>query len=358
GSELVIPYQSIRSHNGSNSQPRHGESHPLDVVRFPGRTVQEAKRFEALFRIIEMSHEALLSGNLITKRNIYYQNPDLFRSQSAVDDMVDNLAFTLGVGREDLSIVAAAKGLISGPIDLVLRDGSIHSCDVAGGTGTLLPSVSSIQKINFRATRWVLVIEKEAKGFPDLTTRRFLSVLGTLRPELDLFVLVDFDPHGVAIMRTYRYGSRRFDHEDNATAPRLRWLGIVSDDIFNEDAHGQGTSDISHNQTSQGTASPVSVGDSFDSSQSERPAKRARTSKALGRGPSESILPLTRHDRRKAAEVIKEVSSAGNMNDDAAEQIRELQRMLMLNIKAEIQAVDNYGDISDWLDEKLSKHIL
>jgi meiotic recombination protein SPO11 len=40
-------------------------------------------------------------------RNIYYQNPDLFKSQSAVDDMVDNLAFTLGVGREDLNIVSA-----------------------------------------------------------------------------------------------------------------------------------------------------------------------------------------------------------------------------------------------------------
>jgi hypothetical protein len=40
-------------------------------------------------------------------RNIYYQNPDLFKSQSAVDDMVDNLAFTLGVGREDLNIVGA-----------------------------------------------------------------------------------------------------------------------------------------------------------------------------------------------------------------------------------------------------------
>jgi meiotic recombination protein SPO11 len=34
--------------------------------------------------------------------------------------------------------------------------------------------------------------------------------------------------------------------------------------------------------------------------------------------------------------------------------MRELQRMLMLNIKAEIQAVDNYGDIADWLDRKLS----
>lgn len=38
---------------------------------------------------------------------------------------------------------------------------------------------------------------------------------------------------------------------------------------------------------------------------------------------------------------------------DWAKQMGELQRMLMLNIKAEIQAVDNYGNVADWLDEKL-----
>lgn len=96
----------------------------------------------------------------------------------------------------------------------------------------------------------------------------------------------------------------------------------------------------------------------FLGSQSERPKKRARISKAQGRGPSESILPLTQHDRRKAVDVMKEVSGVGNMNVDGAEQMRELQRMLMLNIKAEIQAVDNYGDISDWLDGKLTKRIV
>jgi len=77
---------------------------------------------EAVFRILELSHEALLAGTLITKRfvwpsrfhdrkshacrNIYYQNTDLFKSQSLVDDLVDNIAFTLGIGREQLNIVS------------------------------------------------------------------------------------------------------------------------------------------------------------------------------------------------------------------------------------------------------------
>jgi meiotic recombination protein SPO11 len=65
-------------------------------------------------------------------------------------------------------------------------------------------------------------------------------------------------------------------------------------------------------------------------------------------------LPLTQRDRKKAVEVMTEISRGDNMDSDGADQIRELQRMLMLNVKAEIQAVDNYGDIADWLDGKLS----
>ncbi|KAK4122232.1 DNA topoisomerase IV, alpha subunit [Parathielavia appendiculata] len=381
GNELVIPYKTPRSsQNGTNAAASQSDDRQADVVRFPGRTVQEAKKFEALFRIIEMSHEALLSGSFVTKRNIYYQNPDLFKSQSVVDDMVDNLALSLGVGREDLNIVAAAKGLISGPIDLILRDGSSHSCDIPGDTGMLLPFTTSIHKINFRSTRWLLVIEKElkatfrtlaasqycktsraghgilmtAKGFPDLATRRFLSILHTVRPQLELFALVDFDPHGVAIMRTYKYGSQRLVHEENATAPRLRWLGIRSDDIVTNAFPGrQEAYEASQGQSCQDPANQDSVAYSFDGcSQNERPAKRARTSRI--EGTCDSMLPLTQRDRKKAVDIMGEIACTELLDMDGVDQLRELQRMLMLNIKAEIQAVDNYGDIADWLDGKLS----
>lgn len=57
-------------------------------------------------------------------------------------------------------------------------------------------------------------------------------MLQTIRPELRAFALVDFDPHGIAIMRTYRNGSQRLEHERDAAAFRLGWLGIRSDDIM------------------------------------------------------------------------------------------------------------------------------
>lgn len=45
---------------------------------------------------------------MITKRNIFYQNTELFKHQRLVDSLVDDLAFTLGFGREDLNIVRIA----------------------------------------------------------------------------------------------------------------------------------------------------------------------------------------------------------------------------------------------------------
>jgi meiotic recombination protein SPO11 len=91
GTELIIPFRTARSlQNGANAPASQRDERQADVVRFPGRTVQEVKRFgtssgtgtcreyveltnpgvvaEALFRIIEMSHEALLSGKVVTKR--------------------------------------------------------------------------------------------------------------------------------------------------------------------------------------------------------------------------------------------------------------------------------------------------
>ncbi len=46
GEELAIPYRSVRStQNGTDTQPLQGAGRRADVVRFPGRTVQEATRF-------------------------------------------------------------------------------------------------------------------------------------------------------------------------------------------------------------------------------------------------------------------------------------------------------------------------
>jgi meiotic recombination protein SPO11 len=66
------------------------------------------------------------------------------------------------------------------------------------------------------------------------------------------------------------------------------------------------------------------------------------------------MSPLTQRDRKKAMEVMRAVCAGEGLGRDEADVMLQLQRMLMLNIKAEIQAVDNHGDMADWLDEKLA----
>ena len=43
------------------------------------------------------------------KSNIYYQDVELFGSQYVVDQLVDDLAYTLGFGRSDLNVVWCLK---------------------------------------------------------------------------------------------------------------------------------------------------------------------------------------------------------------------------------------------------------
>lgn len=84
-----------------------------------------------------------------TLRNIYYKDPDLFKTQHVVDKYVDILAYTFGIQRAALNVVsrrapplqefagtcriadrtrptqtAAAKGLVIGDYTLHYADGS------------------------------------------------------------------------------------------------------------------------------------------------------------------------------------------------------------------------------------------
>lgn len=72
----------------------------------------------------------------------------------------------------------------------------------------------------------------QGKGYPDLATRKFLATIHSVWPRLLMFALVDFDPHGISVLRTYQYSSQRLDHEERTKVFGLRWLGIRSSDVL------------------------------------------------------------------------------------------------------------------------------
>ncbi|OLN86864.1 Meiotic recombination protein rec12 [Colletotrichum chlorophyti] len=424
--EMFIPYlaRPTSASQAADAPGRAARSRtPRAVVRFPGHNVAEATKFTRLMLILRMSLGALTTGTVITKRqrehrNIYYQNPNLFKRQSVVDNLVDGLAYTLGLGREDLAIVAASKGLVAGPLSLRMRDSFDADPSVVdaslGGTvgslmGVLIPSARSVSQIDFGPASWILVIEKEAsryslpawswrlnsagnlpypgdgkvlgnfkvrsrcshygnqfplsgdspgtptnlltieqgKGFPDLNTKQFVHLLHDARPEIPIYALVDFDCYGVHIMRCYSHGSRQHAHEKGVTVTSLQWLGIKSGDLGPQ-----------HSLLPNGNqeTSPK------DGDPDETPRMRSRPHSFTKLGSASrrrrcvfsdlgASSVLTEHDRKRAINMIKDINEDGNAHD--MECRRELQVMLFLGVTVEIQAVDDAGDISKWLDEHL-----
>jgi meiotic recombination protein SPO11 len=115
---------------------------------------------------------------------------------------------------------------------------------------------------------------------------------------------VDYDPDGMDILSTYKHGSTALAHEKADLAlPCIQWLGLDSTNI------GQGE-DLHQNQ---------------------------------------GLLRLSARDRRKAARMLeREV-----FMKEEPEWRRELQVMLMLNVKAEIQLLEaREGGLVRWLGGK------
>ncbi|KAL3423097.1 type IIB DNA topoisomerase [Phlyctema vagabunda] len=322
--ELVIHLKSRPRSvvKGSDTSSQEASTPQLRAITYPSRSPQEAWKFTALLRILELTHEALVTDMVITKRDIYYRDPELFLKQAVVDRYVDDLAYTFGVERDAMNVVAAAKGLIAGYCQITTRDHSIVDYS-ATSEGMLVPSTKGILDVDFNEARWILVIEKEAtfrtlassqywktsdagkgiiitaKGYPDIQTRQFLCMLSRIQPSIPILALVDFDPDGLGIMSTYKYGSIALAHETNSLAvSSLKWLGI-------------------------------------------------KTSDAMICNPG--VIQLSARDRKVAARMLE------RKEFEREEEWRsELQQMLLLNIKAEIQILGNGEALQAWLNMKLA----
>jgi meiotic recombination protein SPO11 len=167
-----------------------------------------------------------------------------------------------------------------------------------------------------------MFILSQAKGYPDLASRQFLRQVANQNPHIPMLVFVDFDPDGIAIMSTYKHGSYRLAHEDvthNDTPglhlPELQWLGVQSQHI-NRLLVGEGDTQ---------TATPADA---------------------------QGLMRLTARDRRKAQQMLEwDLCAEGGLEPEWR---AELQRMLVLNIKAEMQILDGlHGGFVSWLGNEL-----
>ena len=287
---------------------------PLITLSYPFVNKRDMGRFAVFVTLLSEIHYLLSADQTVTKRGLYYQHfPET--TQSVVNYAVDRIAAAFGVPRSALGIFAALKGMLKGGVRIALVGG-----DVVEGIGhgaVLIPADAEVESVQVRKeVERVLLVEKEAvfqrlslgekvvvvtgKGYPDLSTRRFLAALSKMG--LPVFALVDLDPHGIEIMATVRFGSKAMAHEGSALCVEgLRWLGLRLEDMDRVFQEG-------------------------------------------GRG----ILRLTERDRRKAESLLRRPWIGFVPEWESV-----LQRMLTQGNKAEIEILG--GGLEDWVKRLLAE---
>lgn len=261
-------------------------------------------------RIMGLVWELCKKGIHTTKRDLYYTDVKLFRTQNESDDVLNDVACMVGCTRTSLSVVASEKGIVIGRVSF-REAGDLIDCTRMGVGGKAIPPyIERITDIESDA-EFILLVEKDAafmrlsedrfynkyaciiitaKGQPDVATRLFLKKLkDTLR--IPILGLVDSDPYGLKILSVYMSGSKNMSYDSaNLTTPDIKWLGVRPSDL---DKYGI---------------------------------------------PDQCRLAMTEHDIKTGKELLEEDFIRKN-----EAWFKELELMVKNKEKAEIQALSNFG---------------
>lgn len=177
-----------------------------------------------------------------------------------------------------------------------------------------------------------------------MLTCSFLQLIRFNCPQIPIFALVDYDPDGLNIFRCYRFRSGTAIQETDVTAPGIRWLGIKSHDLLEYETYLN--SSIRHSSASE----------QLPNSQSSEESNSSKTS-ISSTECRDPVSLLSARDRKVAVGILEKLLDVRD-DPEVVEVQRELRVMLMMGIKAEIQWLDEAGNLADWLDFKLGQLLL
>ena len=126
---------------------------------------------------------------------------------------------------------------------------------------------------------------------------------------MPVYGLFDYDPDGIGILYNYKYGSARYKHDTSSVAtPRITWLGVRSCHVFDLEERRQAGNN------------------------------------------EQGLMHLSARDRKKATKML----DWPHVVEESSELRRELQIMLILGYKAEIQVVGAAdGGLLRWVEDKM-----
>ena len=268
---------------------------PLEIDKFKYKYYNLFDNLKSIARILKLSVIIQHKLNQLmpcTKRELYYENVDLFKSTEIIDSNESDLCSILGICKFDLPIFPSAKGLFCGNITLVNKNGNrlnitnsnmnnkinlinyeylIEDFTFDENTKTHInimnnnnnvyvgknnPGNLSRNSINDLCKKYfVLIVEKETlffnlvgnyqffnkfpnailitgKGYPDYITKVFIKKLSNLVTDIQFIYFGDHDPHGFEIYLNYILGSVQSSKENNyMSLGNINWIGLSHENI-------------------------------------------------------------------------------------------------------------------------------
>ncbi|XP_071697021.1 meiotic recombination protein SPO11-2 [Rutidosis leptorrhynchoides] len=217
-----------------------------------------SKSFIRVWKVMEMCYEILAQEKRVTQRELFYKllctSPDYFASQLQVNQTIQDVVALLRCSRFSLGIMASSRGAIAGCLWLQEPDQETIDCTKCGSSGYAISGdLNLLERLTMKTdARYIFVIEKHAifqrltedkvfnqipcilitgKGYPDLATRFLLHRMSRAFPETKILGLVDWNPAGLAILCTFKYGSIGMGLEAYRYACNIKWLGIRKADL-------------------------------------------------------------------------------------------------------------------------------
>ena len=224
-------------------------------VEMFGRQGASTLKFSKVVQILSFVYKLVLERVNVTQRDAYYTLSGSFNSQNDFNRCFEDVLRILDVPRRALGLSAAPKGSLAGAVKITQGTEEID-CLLLGKSGYELPGDLSNIKLESLGARYVLVVEKDAvfktlcekviwnevpcilitgRGYPGLAVREVVS-----RCEIDFQLpvlgLFDYNPHGLQILLTYRFGSARMGREGIQYTSNIQWLGLHWFDVKDADA--------------------------------------------------------------------------------------------------------------------------
>lgn len=212
-----------------------------------------AKSYTRLIAILGVIAELLGTGRTMSQRDVYYTLKFLFKNQSECNLSIIELGQILNLKRHEMGIVPASRGYIAGSMTFQSDGGPVTDCSLFTSSGGLPVSAvwTSCPEENLHiqsSALYMFVIEKEGIfkhlcetafheklpsilvtgcGFPDIATRALVARVSRRFPHIKVFGLCDYNPYGLALLLTFKLGSRAKAFEGSEwKCPTLRWLGL------------------------------------------------------------------------------------------------------------------------------------